>query len=140
MHMSVAIGYCRDRVFLVSLLGYCLNKAGLLSYHVTGDRFFSCHFNDLLLVPVLLPMVLLASRVINVRKHDNPPSILEVAIGVSVWSLAFEYVGPRFFGLGTADPLDALAYAVGGGISWLIWNKGQPLNSVDGAHLTRLIG
>ena len=39
-----------------------------------------------------------------------------------IWSLYCEAVDPLLLKQGVADPLDVLAYCIGGYLSWALWN------------------
>jgi hypothetical protein len=53
---------------------------------------------------------------------------LEIVILLVIWSIAFEVIGPFYFVKGTTDPLDVLAYCIGGFLSWVIYNHCNFLN------------
>jgi len=115
--------YIRDPLFLFSLALYSLNKFFLPLSNYFGTNFLHFYLNDVLLVPVLLPIILYSSRIFGFRKDDRPPRFIELTIPLLLWSIAFEFIGPRFFKLGFSDPLDIVCYCSGGIFSWIIWNK-----------------
>jgi len=121
--MRTDFKYVFDPVFLFSLALYTLNKLSFSSSHYFGSEFFAFYLNDMLLIPVLLPTILFLSRIMNFRRDNYPPRLIEIAIPLSIWSIAFEWVGPHLFGKGSSDPLDVIAYSVGGLLCWLIWNR-----------------
>lgn len=120
--MNVKFKYHMDSLFLVSLALYAMNKTSALSSSFWDSSFRTCYLNDLVLVPVLVPPVLLVSRMLTHRAKDLPPTLLEIILLLTIWSAAFEFIGPHCFGRGTSDPLDVAAYWLGGFISWAIWN------------------
>ena len=63
----------------------------------------------------------------KLRDFYSPPMLWEIIVPLAIWSIAFELIGPFYFGKGTSDPLDIFAYCFGGLISWLIWNRGNLL-------------
>lgn len=79
--------------------------------------------NDLLLIPCAAPVCLWFERKIGVRKHDEPPQAREIAFLVILWSVLFEIVAPRFITRATGDWLDVVAYAAGGVLAWIWWNR-----------------
>jgi hypothetical protein len=85
--------------------------------------FLRSHFNDLLVIPCLLPLLLWLHRCLLLRSHDSFPSALEVALHLVVWSVCFELIGPLLLHWGTADPIDVIAYWIGGVGSWIIWQR-----------------
>jgi hypothetical protein len=114
--------YIQDPVFLASAGIYGLNRL-LLRLHTPAPSFIRFHLNDLLLVPVALPIVLFGLRILKVRPVHLPPTLSEVLVAAAIWSMSFEVIGPAVFHRGTSDELDVLAYVVGGLISWSIWNR-----------------
>lgn len=140
--MDIKFKYLLDPLFLFSLTLYSINKSSFL-----GSKFWSCKFcnyylNDLLLVPVLVPIILFFSRIFKFRNDYSPPIFLEIIVPLAIWSIAFELIGPFYFGKGTSDPLDVFAYCLGGLTSWIIWNRGNLLNlllNTEWSSIRRLI-
>ena len=112
----------------MGLILFISNKISFLSLIKINSNFTSSYLNDLLLVPVVLPIILFCSRIFHFRPNDAPPKIMEIVLPLLIWSLAFEFVAPHFFNLGTPDFFDVITYFVGGIISWLIWNRMAILN------------
>ena len=81
------------------------------------------HFNDSLLIPAALPLVLWLQRRLGLRLSDEPPRWAEVALAVALWSVAAELVAPLLFANATADWRDAVAYAAGGAIAGAWWRR-----------------
>lgn len=121
--MGIKFKYLLDPIFLLSLTIYFINKLSFLKFGLLSYKFCTYYLNDLLLIPVVVPIVLFFSRVLKLRDIYSPPTFLEIIVPLAIWSIAFELVGPFYFGKGTSDPLDVLAYCLGGLISWLIWNR-----------------
>jgi len=121
----------KDRIFIGSLLLYLMNR--LLTY-VFGfsNTLLSSYFNDFLLVPCCVPLLLFLIERCGFRKVYVPPRLIEVVIPLVIWSIAFEIVGPLYFKKGVSDFFDILAYWIGGALSWYLWNRkflrygGQP--------------
>jgi hypothetical protein len=114
--------YLRDPLFLVTCAVYALNQFWLK--HTLPNWFLHSYLNDLLLIPAALPLVLWVQRCAGWRTHDHPPTWAEVLGHLAVWSLICEVVGPVWLKVGTGDPWDVLAYAVGavGACQW--WRHG----------------
>jgi len=112
-------GYWRDPLFLVSCALYVLNRWALKPH--LHSSFLHDQFNDLLLIPCALPLVLWLQRRLRLRTHDLPPTIGEIALHLAVWSVLFEAIGPRVLPV-TGDLFDVLAYFVGGAFAVLWWN------------------
>ncbi|MEY4387273.1 MAG: hypothetical protein RLY20_2556 [Verrucomicrobiota bacterium] len=114
-------GYWRDELFVTAALAYVVNRWLLMPF--IPSPFLHGHFNDLLLIPAALPVVLWAQRLIGLREHDGTPSWTEMLMHLAVWSLICEFIGPHWFHHGTADAWDVAAYAVGGVVACLWWNR-----------------
>jgi len=115
--------YLRDRLFLMAVVSYAANR-WLLKPHVTSP-FWRGYFNDLLLIPAALPVLLWLQRISGLRKHDNPPGWTEFFMHLVVWSVICEFVGPHWLHRGTADGWDIVAYTVGGVAACVWWNRPQ---------------
>ena len=114
-------GYTWDGLFLLACSLYALNRWVLKPrFH---SPFLHDHFNDLLLIPCALPLLLLFQRWLRLRTHDQPPTWGEIALYVVVWSILFEAIGPHIMPWTVGDPWDAVAYAVGGVLSGLWWHR-----------------
>ena len=76
----------------------------------------------MLLIPCALPVALWLQRRLGLREHDRPPSNAEIALHLLVWSVLFEVIGPHIMRT-TGDPLDVLAYIVGGIAAAFWWHR-----------------
>jgi hypothetical protein len=114
-------GYLRDPLFVVSSAGYALNR-WLVKPHIPSP-FMRGHFNDLLLIPAALPVVLWLQRLALLRNNDRAPSWPEMILHLAVWSVICEFIGPLWLHHGTADVWDVAMYAVGGVAACLWWNR-----------------
>ena len=112
-------GYWRDSLFLLCCAGYSLNR-WIFKPNLPSD-FLHGQFNDLLLIPCALPLVLWVQRQLGLRTHDLPPTVSEILSHLAVWSVLFEVIGPRVLSV-TGDPLDVLAYFAGGAFAGIWWN------------------
>jgi hypothetical protein len=112
--------YLLDQLFLVAAGGYGLNR--WLLKPLIPSPFLHGHFNDLLLIPAALPVVLWVQRLVGLRNHDLSPSWAEMGLHLVVWSVICELIGPRILHRGTADVWDVVAYAAGGLAACLWWN------------------
>jgi hypothetical protein len=123
--------YLTDPLFLLSSVAYAINKTLLVFTKGSNwaSAFLASYFNDLLLVPVAIPIILFFSKTLAFRPRSLSPSLPEVAIPVLIWSIAFEVVGPYVFRRGVSDPFDVIAYCFGGFASWLFWQLTGPLRS-----------
>jgi hypothetical protein len=114
-------GYLRDPLCLVSCVLYAVNR-WLLKPRVHSP-FLHDHFNDLLLMPCALPVLLLLQRWLKLRQHDLPPTPGEIALYLVVWSILFEVIGPHIMRRAVGDPWDVVAYAVGGVLAGIWWHR-----------------
>jgi hypothetical protein len=121
--------YLADPLFLLCCGLYVLNR-WLLKPHL-HSVFLRSWFDDLLLVPCAIPVLLWIFRRLHLRQMDDPPKLLELAWILLVWSLLFEWIGPRFVSRATADWRDVLMYWAGGMIAWIVWHAQLRPNFVD---------
>jgi hypothetical protein len=122
MHRNIRFRYFTDPLFLVCSFLYATNRLIIKPRMPTHEVFFRGHFNDLLLIPCVLPPLLFIYRKLSLRRPYDPPSALEIVLHLVVWSLLFEYLAPMFYPRATSDPWDVVSYTVGALVSWLIWN------------------
>jgi len=113
-------GYAWDPVCLVACALYATNR-WLLPLSLKGP-FLRNHFDDLLLIPAALPLILWLQRRLRLRAADAPPDWREVLLHLVVWSVAAEVVGPRLFARATGDIWDVAAYSAGAVVATLLWS------------------
>ena len=118
--------YFTDPICISALLIYPLNR-WLLKPHGIGGTFGSCYLNDMLCLPLFLPMILWLQRRMGLRVHDGPPRVWEVLQHWAIFSILFEVILPRFpqYFRTVADPMDVVAYLVGGMMGWMWWRTGK---------------
>ena len=117
--------YMKDRLFLVSVGVYFLNRYAVKPLTIGKISFFHSYLNDLICIPFCLPIVLLLTRLVRLRDHDEPPDFYELSFYFLIWSFMFEFVGPlygRYYNYPVADPWDIVCYAVGCVIAGVYWN------------------
>lgn len=119
--------YWRDGLFLLACFLYALNR-WVLKPRV-HSAFLHDHFNDLLLIPCALPLLLLAQRWLKLRCNDEPPTAGEIGLNLLLWSVLFEGIGPHLMRHATGDPWDVVAYVAGGIVAGLWWHRGAWLRS-----------
>ncbi len=120
---SDEFGYVRDPLFLLSVALYFINRELIKPNLHHYSPLFHGHFNDSLLVPVILPLYLLFYRWIGLRPDNAPPRFWEIALHVPLWAIFFEWFGPLMLHKGIADPIDSWCFAGSGIISWLVWQR-----------------
>ncbi len=113
--------YLRDPAFVFCCLSYASNR-WLIKPHV-HNAFIHGYFNDVLLIPCALPPLLLTQRWLGLRRNDLPPLAGEILFHLVIWSMLFEWIGPKFMPHTTGDPWDVVAYFVGGALAWLWWHR-----------------
>jgi hypothetical protein len=94
---------------------------------------FWSYFDDLLLIPCVLPSALWMHQRLGLRNHNEMPKVKEVLLHLLVWSIFFELIAPYFYSSATGDPFDVLAYCIGGIFSWIIWSD-NPHTLIFGKH------
>lgn len=119
--------YLRDPIFLSSVVAYLVNRFVLKRVWETG--FVHTHLNDLLCIPMWVPLMLWGLRRVRLRPHDGPPELSEVVLPLIIWSWWFELMLPATALFGpwcVADHEDILYYALGAlgaGIFWRWWYR-----------------
>jgi protein-S-isoprenylcysteine O-methyltransferase Ste14 len=114
--------YLRDPLFLTALVLYLGNR--FLVKPLVSGGFFHNHFNDLLCVPLFVPIVVFVAHLCRARPHEGAPEWYEILLPLLVWSIQFELIYPQlpFWSRWvTGDPQDILWYCVGAAISSLWW-------------------
>ena len=115
-------GYLRDPLCIIACGLYALNR-WYLRGHV-GGHFLAGYFNDVLLVPAALPLVLWVQRNLGVRPNDQPPRWREIALHLVVWSITAEAIMPHLTTRATGDWRDVAAYAAGALGAGCWWQNG----------------
>jgi ubiquinone/menaquinone biosynthesis C-methylase UbiE len=124
-------GYVFDPLFLLSCALYAANR-WLIKPHC-HIAFFHNWFNDTLLIPCALPVVLLIQRWLGIRGRDSAPTFGEVASHIIGWSILFELIGPYILPT-TGDPWDAVSYACGGAVAYGWWRLAYSRPAMDAAN------
>jgi hypothetical protein len=117
-----AFRYALDPVFLFALALYLANRLLIKPHLHPYSPFFHGHLDDSLLVPVALPIFLLAYRALGLRPDNAFPRWWEIVLHLVVWSLFFKWFGPVVLHRSVADPVDVACYAGGGVVAWLLWH------------------
>ena len=122
--------YLADPACILSLILYAINRHLLKPNHI-GGWFTHGYLNDVLCLPLFVPMILYVQHVIGLRKHFGFPRFWEIIQAWVAFAIVFQVVIPRFpkMFIAAGDPYDLLAYAaggVGGGIYWSIAQGGLP--------------
>ena len=113
----------RDWLFLLALLTYILNRFAILPSLDTSYYFAHFYLNDLLFIPVMLPLTLYVEAMLGLRPKYLAPQLTEVMFYTTIWSIMCELIGPNLLGRGTADVFDIAAYLVGATVSTIWWTE-----------------
>lgn len=113
-------GYWRDPICLLACALYALNRFWMRAH--LGGEFLTGYFNDSLLIPAALPLLLWIQRKVHVRAHDQLPRWDEIVLHLAVWAFIAEFVMPRLTPRAVADWGDVLAYAAGAVVAGLWWH------------------
>ena len=116
--------YARDPLCVVACGLYALNRWWMRA--AIGGVFLHGYFNDLLLIPAALPLMLWLQRQTGLRPDDARPRWGEIALHFGAWSIAAELIAPHFMRWTTGDWRDVAAYGAGALAAGLCWN-GLPL-------------
>jgi len=119
--------YALDPLCLAGCAFYALNRWGLKPH--TQVAFLRYWFNDLLLIPCALPLVLQVHRWMKWRQDDRPPSAAEVFGHLLFWSVLFEVAGPCLMRGVTGDWRDAVAYTAGAVVAFGCWRDGRGMGT-----------
>lgn len=84
--------------------------------------FLRGHFNDLLLIPCALPLILQIQQWFGLRKQNIAPDSGEIVFHLVVWSVLFEVIGPHLMKT-VGDPFDILAYVAGAVVAGIWWQR-----------------
>lgn len=114
-------GYVCDPLCTIACAGYVLNRWMLRPLGWAGGPFMRGHFDDLLLIPAALPLLLWLQRRLGLRASDQPPSWREIGLHFAAWSIAAELLAPHFLPRATGDWIDVAAYAAGAVVSGCVW-------------------
>ena len=123
--------YAFDPLCLSACFLYCANR--WLIKPVCGWPYIHQHFDDLLLIPAALPIILGLQRRLKLRNHDRPPTVTEIFGHFLIWSIISEWLGPAIFSGPVSDTLDVLAYAMGAVVAGVWWNRKVVLSRVKDA-------
>ena len=116
--------YLADPVFMASLIVYAVNRYVLKPRHI-GGWFTHGYLNDVLCLPMFVPVILYIQRIIGLRKHDADPRVWEIAQQFIIFTIMFQVIIPRFprtFN-SAGDPYDIIAYFAGGVLAGAYWKR-----------------
>ena len=136
----------RDPLFLECCTLYAVNRWAVKP-HFHGV-FIHSWFNDALLIPCALPLLLRVHAWLGWREQDAMPGAWEIIAHLAGWSVMFEVIGPRLMRHATGDVLDVVAYTSGAAAAYVWWHRerlsqttiasGSALNSCSVEPVARL--
>ena len=109
------------QIFWACTALYFVNRAGLQLEFWNQYWFLRNYFNDLLFVPLVLPVMFIAFYKLGLRENAKPNNY-ELVFHVLLWTIVIEYIGPHYLAKGYSDPYDVLCYGLGGLICYCIYN------------------
>jgi hypothetical protein len=114
--------YLADPICMGAVVVYLVNRIWLKPLGISGT-FGQWYLNDVLCLPLFLPVILWVQRRMGLREHDGPARVWEVLQHWGIFSILFEVILPRFpeYFRTTADAWDVVAYWVGGMGAWMWW-------------------
>lgn len=118
-----AFVFWRDKVCVASWALYALNRVVLAPHFGAQMPFLRAHFNDSLLVPAALPVLVWARGILGLRLENGPPNWREIVFWLALWSVIFELAGPKLVGHSVGDWRDVVAYLCGALIAGAIWHR-----------------
>ena len=115
--------YLADPVCITSLILYVINRYVLKPHHI-GGWFTHGYLNDVLCLPLFIPMILYAQHLIGLRRHAEFPRKWEILQNWAAFTFVFQVVIPRYpkTFIAAGDPYDILAYLAGGIIAGAYWS------------------
>ena len=126
-----AFRYAFDPLCLSACILYAANR--WLIEPICTWPFLHKHFNDLLLIPAALPLILGLQRWLGLRDHDRPPTASEIFGHFLVWSIACELLGPSIFPWAVGDLFDVAVYALGAFAAGVWWNRSVLVDRMNDA-------
>ena len=115
--------YVDDPICIVAMALYVVNRLVLKPRHI-GGWLVHDYLNDLLCLPIFLPIILRLQSAFGIRRHHAPPTLLEVIHNWVIFSIVFEVVLPRLSAFDSvSDPFDCVGYLLGGLGAYLFWKR-----------------
>lgn len=111
----------RDPLWLAAAALFTLNQ--LVLKPGSAGVFWAHHFNDVLLIPCALPVLLVVHARLGLRRSEDPVSLAEVMGHLVIWSWLFEGIGPSLMRHATGDWRDVACYWGGGLIALAWWHR-----------------
>jgi hypothetical protein len=118
--------YIDDPICVGSMVIYVLNRLVLKPHHI-GGWLVHDYLNDLLCLPIFLPIILRLQSALGIRRHHLPPAFFELIHNWAIFSVLYYFVFPRWPAFSSvADPWNSVAYLVGGIAAYVCWRRFYP--------------
>ena len=105
---------------------YVLNRWVLKPNHI-GGWLVHDYLNDLLCLPIFLPIILRLQSALGIRRHNLPPTFFELIHNWVIFSVLYYFVFPRLSAFSSvADPWNSVAYLIGGVAAYVWWRYFYP--------------
>ena len=115
--------YLADPICIAALIIYPINRFVLKPHHI-GGWFTHGYLNDVLCLPLFVPMILYFEHIIGLRKGRDFPRVWEIFQNFVAFTIVFQVITPRFpkTFITASDPWDILAYFIGGALAGWYWH------------------
>jgi len=129
--------YFTDPACVISLIIYPINRFYLKPHHI-GGWFTHGYLNDVLCLPLFVPMILYVQHIVGLRRHVRFPSLWEIFQSWAAFVLVFQVITPRYpkVFITAGDPFDILAYLVGGIVAGIYWHIASRGVSVEAGEIS----
>jgi hypothetical protein len=134
LRLTLSRRYLTAPLFVGCAILYWLNRIGIHE-RLVHNWFLREHFNDLLTVPVMIPLMVLVQQLMGSRPDSQVVTGREILGWTAAWSVLFEGLAP-LVGFGTADLLDVMAYFAGALV--LIWSQNHFLLLTSSANSSKV--
>ena len=122
-HAARPFAYVDDPICIASMAIYLINRLLLKPHHV-GGRLVHDYLNDLLCLPIFLPIILRLQAALGIRRGNRHPTLAELLHNWVVFSVLYEFVFPKLSAFSTtADPWNSVAYLIGGLLAYGGWRR-----------------
>jgi hypothetical protein len=113
--------YIDDPICVGSMALYVLNRWVLKPHHI-GGWLVHDYLNDLLCLPIFMPIILRLQSALGIRRHHLQPTFFELIHNWVIFSVLYYFVFPRLSAFSSvADPWNSVAYLVGGIAAYVCW-------------------
>jgi hypothetical protein len=114
--------YWSDPICVTCVIFAALNRY-YLKPHRIGGHFTIAYLNDVICLPLFVPIILYIQRRLRVRLHDGYPRLWEILQNWAIFAILYKVILVRFPHVYRVarDPIDVIAYLAGGLAAWLFW-------------------